>query len=75
MMRRAAGVREKFKVEIEMHQGWALSAILIAMVMDRLTDEVRQETSWTMMFAGDIIIWIESSEQVEENLERRKLAL
>lgn len=33
-----------------------MSAILIVMVMDRLTDEVRQETPWTMMFAGDIII-------------------
>lgn len=51
VMRCALGVREKFKVEVELHQGWALSAILIAMVMDKLTDEVRQETPWTMMFA------------------------
>lgn len=45
------------------------------MVMDRLTDEVRQESPWTMMFAGDIIICSESREQMEGNLERWTYAL
>ena len=26
------------------------------MVMDRLTDEVRQESLWTMVFADDLVI-------------------
>ena len=43
---------------------------LFAMVTDRLTDEVRQESLWMVMFADDIVIYIESREQVEENLER-----
>ena len=43
---------------------------MFAMVMDRLTNEVRQESLWTMMFADDILICSESREQVEENLER-----
>ena len=34
----------------------ALSPFLFAMVMDRLTDEVRQESPWNMMFADDIVI-------------------
>ncbi|KAK3510528.1 hypothetical protein QTP70_009114 [Hemibagrus guttatus] len=38
--------------------------------MDQLSEEVRQESSWTM-FADDIVICSESREQVEENLERR----
>ena len=41
---------------------------LFAMVTDRLTDEVRQESLWMVMFADDIVIYIESREQVEENL-------
>ncbi|GLD52571.1 myosin-IIIa-like protein [Lates japonicus] len=45
------------------------------MMMDRLTDEVRQESPWTMMFADDIVICSESREQVEENLERWRYAL
>ena len=44
---------------------------MFTMVMDRLTDEVRQESPWTMTFADDIVICSESREQVEEKLERR----
>ncbi|KAK3515253.1 hypothetical protein QTP70_013016, partial [Hemibagrus guttatus] len=40
-----------------------------------LSEEVRQESSWTMMFADDIVICSESREQVEENLERWRFAL
>ena len=39
--------------------------------MYRLTDEVRQGSLWTMMFADDIVICSESREQVGENLARR----
>ena len=57
------------------HQGSALCPFLFAMVMDRLTNEVRQESPWTMIFADDIVICSESSEQVEENLEKWRHAL
>lgn len=41
---------------------------MIAVVTDRLTDEVRQESPWTMNFADDIVIFSES--RAEESLER-----
>ncbi|KAK3550418.1 hypothetical protein QTP86_025164 [Hemibagrus guttatus] len=44
-------------------------------VMDQLSEEVRQESPLTMMFADDIVICSESREQVEENLERWRFAL
>ncbi|KAK3512681.1 hypothetical protein QTP70_022641 [Hemibagrus guttatus] len=40
-----------------------------------LSEEVRQESPWSMMFADDIVICSESREQVEENLERWRFAL
>ncbi|KAJ8363293.1 hypothetical protein SKAU_G00121240 [Synaphobranchus kaupii] len=75
VVRCAVGVTEAFKVGVGLHQGSALSPFLFAMVMDRLTDEVRQESPWTMMFADDIVICSESREQVEEILEKWRYAL
>ncbi|KAK3564699.1 hypothetical protein QTP86_024838 [Hemibagrus guttatus] len=59
VVRCAIGQTEEFKVEVGLHQGSALSPFLFAMVMDQLS-EVRQESSWTMMFADDIVICSES---------------
>ncbi|KAK3569507.1 hypothetical protein QTP86_033928 [Hemibagrus guttatus] len=69
VVRCAVGQTEEFKVEVGLHQGSALSPFLFAIVMDQLSEEVRQESPWTMMFADDIVICSESREQVEENME------
>ena len=68
-VRCAVGVTEGFEVKVGLHQGSALSPCLFAMVMDRMTDDIREEAPWTMMFADDIVICSESKEQVEEKLE------
>ncbi|KAK3548808.1 hypothetical protein QTP70_020691 [Hemibagrus guttatus] len=75
VVRCAVGQTEEFKVEVGLHQGSALSPFQFAIVMDQLSEEVRQESPWTMMFADDIVICSESREQVEENLERWRFAL
>ncbi|KAK3543129.1 hypothetical protein QTP70_011665 [Hemibagrus guttatus] len=75
VVRCAVGQTEEFKVEVGLHQGSALSPFLCAIVMDQLSEEVRQESPWTMIFADDIVICSESREQVEENLERWRFAL
>ena len=48
-MRCAVGITEEFKVEVGLHQGSALSPLLFVMVMDRLTDEVSQESLWNIV--------------------------
>ena len=73
-VRCVVGMTEGFKVEVGLHQGSTLSPFLFAMVMDRLTDEVRKESPWNMMFADEIVIFSESKEQVE-SLERWRYAL
>ena len=51
-VRCAVGVTEGFEVKVGLHQGSALSPCLFAMMMDRMTDEIREEAPWTMMFLG-----------------------
>ncbi|KAK3525028.1 hypothetical protein QTP86_013392 [Hemibagrus guttatus] len=75
VVRCAVGQTEEFKVEVGLHQGSALSPFLFAMVIKQLSEDVRQESPWTMMLADDIVICSESREQVEENLERWRFAL
>ena len=74
-VRCAVGVTEGFDVKMGLHQGSALSTCLFAMMMDRMTDEIREEAPWTMMFADDIVVCSESKEQVEEKLESWRYAL
>ena len=74
-VRCAVGVTEGFEVKVGLHQGLALSPCLFAMMMDRMTDEIREEAPWTMMFADDIVICSESMEQVEEKPESWRYAL
>ena len=42
--RGTVGVIDGLKVEVGLHQGLVLSPLLFSMVMDRLTDEVMQES-------------------------------
>jgi len=74
-VRSAVGVTDSFKVKVGLHQGSALSPFLFAILMDRLTDEVRKTPPWNMMFADDIVICEKSREQAEESLEKWRCVL
>lgn len=75
VVRCSVGVTEEFKVEVRLHQRSALSPFLFALLMDRLVNDVRQNSPWTMMFANDIVICSENRAGVEEKIERRRYAL
>ena len=75
VVRCAVGTTESFKVKVGLHQGSALSPFLFAVIMDRLTDEVRREPPWTMLFADDMVICEETREEVERRLKSWKYAL
>ena len=63
-------VQVEVKLEVGLNQGLALGPFLFSMVMDRLKDEARLESPWTIVFVDDIVIFSRSREQVEEKMER-----
>ena len=75
VVRCAVGTTERFKVKVGLHQGSALSPFPFAVIMDRLTDEVRREPPWTMLFADDIVICKDTREEVERRLKSWRYAL
>ncbi|KAK3546868.1 hypothetical protein QTP86_003764 [Hemibagrus guttatus] len=72
---RKSGVAEKYVRVVQDMYERSRTVVRCAVVMDQLSEEVRQESPWTMMFADDIVICSESREQVEENLERWRFVL
>lgn len=57
MRKEASGVvcgrSDRFSVGVGSHQGSTLNSVLFVMVMDRLMDEVRPESPWTVVFGDD----------------------
>ena len=74
-VRTAVGTTEEFSVKVGLHQGSALSPFLFAVVMDRLTESIRETSPWNMMFADDIVLCSESTEAVQRSLEKWRHAL
>ena len=71
----AAGLTEKFKVGVRLHQGSALSPFLFANLMYKLTGKIKKEAPWDMMFPDDIVLSRQNHGELKEDLEIRRNGL
>ena len=74
-VRSAAGLTEEFKIGVGLHQGSALSPFLFAIIIDRLTKDIRKDAPWDMLFADDIVVSRRNHRELEEDLEIWRNAL
>ena len=68
-VRSAAGLTEEFKVGVGLHQGSALSPFFFAIIMDKLTKDIRKDAPWDMLFADDIVLSRQNRKELEDDLE------
>ena len=68
-VRSAAGFTEEFKVGVGLHQGSALSPFLFAIIMNKLTENIRKDAPCDMLFADDIVLSRQNHKEQEDDLE------
>ena len=74
-VRCATGTREPFAVEVGLHQGSAFSPFLFAIMVESLTENIRKEAPWQMMFADDVVPCAREKDVPELKLEQWREAL
>ena len=63
------GMSEHFEVGIGLHQGSALSPFLFIMLVDTISQDVRTELSWELLYADDLAIIDITSRDTQNRLE------
>ena len=63
------GMSEHFEVGIGLHQGSALSPFLFIMLVDTISQDVRTELPWELMYADDLAIIDITSTDTQNRLE------
>ena len=74
-VRSAAGLTEEFKIGVGLHRGSALSPFLFAIIMDKLTEDIRKGAPWDMLFADDIVPSRQNHRKLGDDLEIWRNAL
>ena len=69
-VRTIVGLTEEFEEGVGLHQGLSLSPYLLNIVMDVITEGVREHAPWSMLFGDDIILCDEANKGLERKLER-----
>jgi exonuclease III len=68
-VRTTAGNTEEIDIKVGLHQGSALSPLLFIIVMDVITEQIKEDTPWAMLFADDLVLCDGRREDLEARLE------
>ena len=63
---------ECFKVEVGMHQGSALSPLLLMIVMEAISREFRVTLPWELLYADDLVLIAETEDDLIKRLNEWK---
>ena len=63
------GITRSFPVRVGLHQGSGLSPFLFAVIIDELSKSIWETVPWCMLFADDIVLVAESSDEANTKLD------
>jgi hypothetical protein len=64
----AVGNTETFNVEVGLHQGSVLSPLLFIIVMNEITEDIKQGLPWEILFADDLVLMANTEEELRDKL-------
>ncbi|KAL6728321.1 hypothetical protein Aduo_010102 [Ancylostoma duodenale] len=65
----AAGTSAEFPISVGVHQGSALSPLLFIVVMDAVTRDLQRPMPWTLLYADDVMLASEQTEDLERQTQ------
>ena len=68
-VRSAAELTEEFKVGVGFHQSSAFNPFLLAIIMDKLMEDIRKDAPWDMPFANHRVLSRQNHRELEDDLE------
>ncbi|XP_037773725.1 uncharacterized protein LOC119569769 [Penaeus monodon] len=69
------GMTDGVEVKVGLHQGSALSPKLFNVIMDVMTEEVREEPPLCILYADDIVLVAETKQELQRKMEGWRTAL
>ena len=69
------GITEPFPVKVGLHQGSALSPFIFTVIMEEISKSIWETVPWCMIFADDILLVVETKEEVSNELDEWREAL
>ena len=70
VVRVVAGTSEPFAVEVNLHQRTAFNPFLFAIIKHSLTENIRKEASWQMMFAQDVVMCTREKDMLDVEVDQ-----
>ena len=74
-VRVGSGTSEEFMVRVGVHQGYVLSPLIFAIVVDVATEHAREGLLNKILYADDLVLMSESLKDLRERLQRWRSAL
>ena len=65
MVKTKHGNSEEFEVKVGVHQGSVLSPLLFVVVMEAMTQDIREGLPWELLYADDLVLMAGSIEELK----------